>query len=111
MKTFSALLAMCAENSPVPGEFPAQRPVTRTFDVFFDLRLIGVCHPYSVTVAVPLLTFEGPTSKCDLYPALATVFVFAISCYIVLRCISNRLFSPGAYVFFYSRGVQDRGRQ
>ena len=23
----------------VPGEFPAQRPVTRSFDVFFDLRL------------------------------------------------------------------------
>ena len=26
-------------NSPVAGEFPAQRPVTRSFDVFFDLRL------------------------------------------------------------------------
>ena len=26
-------------NSLVPGEFPAQRPVTRSFDVFFDLRL------------------------------------------------------------------------
>ena len=26
-------------NSPVTGEFPAQRPVTLTFDVFFDLRL------------------------------------------------------------------------
>ena len=26
-------------NSPVPGEFPAQRPVTRSFDVFFDLGL------------------------------------------------------------------------
>ena len=23
---------------PVPGEFPSQRPVTRSFDVFFDLR-------------------------------------------------------------------------
>ena len=39
METFSALLAICAENSPVPGEFPAQRSVTRSFDVFFDLRL------------------------------------------------------------------------
>ena len=36
-ETFSALLAICAGNSPVPGEFPAQRPVTRSFDVFFDL--------------------------------------------------------------------------
>ena len=39
METFSALLAICAGNSPVPGEFPTQRPVTRGFDVFFDLRL------------------------------------------------------------------------
>ena len=39
METFSALLAICAGNSPVHGEFPAQRPVTRSFDVFFDLRL------------------------------------------------------------------------
>ena len=35
----SALLTLCAGNSPVIGEFPAQRPVTRSFDVFFDLRL------------------------------------------------------------------------
>ena len=39
METFSALLAICAGNSPVTGEFPAQRPVTRSFDVVFDLRL------------------------------------------------------------------------
>ena len=39
METFSALLAMCVGNSPIPGEFPSQRPVTRSFDVFFDLRL------------------------------------------------------------------------
>ena len=37
--TFSALLAICAGNSPVPGEFPAQRPVTRSFDASFHLRL------------------------------------------------------------------------
>ena len=39
MEAFSALLAICAGNSPVPGEFPAQRPVTRSFDIFFDLPL------------------------------------------------------------------------
>ena len=39
METFSALLAICAGNSPVAGEFPTQRPVTRSFDIFFDLRL------------------------------------------------------------------------
>ena len=41
METFSALLAICAGNSPVNGEFPAQRPVTRSFDVFFDLPWIN----------------------------------------------------------------------
>ena len=35
----SALLDLCAGNSAVAGEFPSQRPVTRSFDVFFDLGL------------------------------------------------------------------------
>ena len=39
MEAFSALLAFCAGNSPVTSEFPAQRPVTRSFDVFVDLDL------------------------------------------------------------------------
>ena len=37
METLSVLLALCVGNSPVTGEFPAQRPVTRSFDGFFDL--------------------------------------------------------------------------
>ena len=40
LETFSSLLPLCTGNSPVSGEFPTQRPVTRSFDVFFDLRLI-----------------------------------------------------------------------
>ena len=57
---------LCARNSKVIGEFPAQRPVTWSFDVFFDLRLnIGWmnngeagdlrCHHthYDVTVMWP----------------------------------------------------------
>ena len=39
METFSALLALCAGNSSVTGEFSTQKPVTQSFDVFFDLRL------------------------------------------------------------------------
>ena len=39
METFSALLVLRVENSPGTGEFPTQRPVTRSFDVFFDLFL------------------------------------------------------------------------
>ena len=34
METFSALLSLCVRNSPVTGEFPSQRLVTRSFDVF-----------------------------------------------------------------------------
>ena len=39
METFSAWLAFCAGNSPVFGGFPSHRSVTRSFGVFFDLRL------------------------------------------------------------------------
>ena len=33
------VIDLCAGNSTVTGEFPSRRPVTRSFDVFFDLRL------------------------------------------------------------------------
>ena len=33
------VIGLCAGNSTVTGEFPPQRPVTRSFDVFFYLRL------------------------------------------------------------------------
>ena len=39
METFSTLLVLCEGNSPVTGDFLSQRPVTGSFDVFFDLRL------------------------------------------------------------------------
>ena len=32
------VIGLLCGNSPVTGEFPAQRPVMRSFDVFFDLR-------------------------------------------------------------------------
>ena len=47
METFSALLALCAGNSPVTGEVPSQRHVTWSFDVFFGLRLIKRLSKYS----------------------------------------------------------------
>ena len=37
MKAFSVSLALCAGNSAVTAEFPSQRPVKQSFDVFFDL--------------------------------------------------------------------------
>ena len=39
MEKLSALLAFRAGNSPVSGESFSQRPVTRSFDAFLDLRL------------------------------------------------------------------------
>ena len=44
---FSALLALCAGNSPVTDEFPAQCPVTRSFDVFLDLCLTKLLNKQS----------------------------------------------------------------
>ena len=35
----STLLALCEGNPTVTGEFPSQKPVTWSFDIFFDLRL------------------------------------------------------------------------
>ena len=38
-RNISASLTLCEGNPPVTGEFPSQRPVTRSFDGFFDVRL------------------------------------------------------------------------
>ena len=48
METFSASLAICAGNSPGPGEFLAQMPVTQNFDDFFDLRPNFAWKPHSL---------------------------------------------------------------
>ena len=52
MKTFSALLALCEGNPPVTDGFPSQRPVKRSFDIFFDvcpnkrLRKQSICGSF-----------------------------------------------------------------
>ena len=38
MEAFSALLALWAGSSTVTGEFPSQRPVTRSFGVYVLLK-------------------------------------------------------------------------
>ena len=38
MEIYSALPALCEGNPAVIGVFPSQRPVTRSFNIFFDLR-------------------------------------------------------------------------
>ena len=57
METFSALLALCSGSSPVSGDFPVQRPVTRSFDVFFDLHLIKLLSRLVIWDAIaPIMT-------------------------------------------------------
>ena len=38
MEIFFALLVLCGGNPQVTSEFPSQRPLTRSFDIFFDPR-------------------------------------------------------------------------
>ena len=96
METFSALLTICAGNSPVPGEFPAQRPVTRSFDVFFDLRLNQRLSKQSwgywfETLSRPL--WRHCNAFCETYRTQGescTPFTFAY----VLSYYSTRQFHP-----------------
>ena len=69
METFSALLAIWAGNTSVPGEYPAQRPVTRSFDVCFDLRLNKTLRKQSwgwwfETPSLPLWRHYNTFHKC-----------------------------------------------
>ena len=77
METLSALLAICTGNSPVTGEFPAQRPMTLSFYVFFDLPWINrwannresgdlIHHRahYGVAIMEPLNNWIIFSSKC-----------------------------------------------
>ena len=66
METFSALLAICAGNSPATGEFPAQRPVTWSLNGFFD-HCNGYQHQHKLIAIndigyLDLLVFQSPRS-------------------------------------------------
>ena len=70
METFFALLAICAGNSPASGEFPSQRPGTRSFDIFFDLQLNKRLSKQSwgwwfETPSCPLWRHGNAWSSCD----------------------------------------------
>ena len=61
-------------NSPVSGEFPAQRPVTRSFDIFFDQRLNKRLNKQSwgwwfETLSCPFWRHCNATSELLLLPA------------------------------------------
>ena len=88
METFSALLTICAGNSPVPGEFPPQRPVTQSFDVLFDLRPNKRLSKqwwgwWFETPSCPLWRqcngFKSGTAKTPSYKLLMTQFTRIVS--------------------------------
>ena len=76
--------SICAGNSPVPGEFPTQRPVMRSFDVFCDLRLNKRLSKQSRR-----RWFETPS--CPLCRDYSGVLCRAATLYQVLRLISQML--------------------
>ena len=103
METFSTLLALCEGNSPVTGEFPSQRPVTWSFDVFFDLcwtnswanhhnagDLRCQCAHYDVTVMFQHAWLLCKCSRCIpifsfchmSVPTVHDVMQYSVSCHI-----------------------------
>ena len=121
METFSALLAICAGNSPVPGEFLAQRPVTRSFDVFFDLRVnkrlskqswgwwfetpwSSLWRHCNATIAFPSLQlyFPSHTTPANGAPLIPSVWICHHTAYcLVFACLMPR--SNNAYTFRENR--------
>ena len=94
METFSTLLAICAGNSPVPGEFPAQRPVTRSFGVFCNL------HP-NKRLSKQWWGWWFETPSCPLWRHrngyhwfMALVTNSAPSLYLNLRRVSRTVLAP-----------------
>ena len=64
METSSVLLAISAGNSAVTGEFPAQRPVTRSFNIFFDFRLNERWSGWFETPLGPLWRHYNDSLRC-----------------------------------------------
>ena len=77
-KKNSALLDLCEGNSSVTGEFPSQRPVTQSFDVFFDMRLNKRLSKHSwgwwfETPLRPLWRHCKDSTRCVLVMALLEI--------------------------------------
>ena len=110
---FSASLALCAGNSTVTGEFPALGPVTRSFDVFFNLHL-----NFRPLIGVVLLTVGYFN-----YPQFSGLWIISDSVFFTKNCwVNNReagdaialimsvtvmiFFSTTASFYYYSTRLQ-----
>ena len=107
METFSALLAICAGKPQASGELPAQRPVTRSFDVFFDLFLNKRLRKQSwgwwfETLSLPLWRHCNGISLLDVFCGLN----WPVACEAALRhlChLSQYLFSCAKEILWQMR--------
>ena len=73
MGTFSKLLTICVGTSPVTGEFPEQRPVKRSFDVFWingwvNNREACDLRRHAPHYAVTIMTWQGSLGITDTGP-------------------------------------------
>ena len=110
METFSALLAICAGNSLVSGEFPAQRPVTRSFDVFFDSRLNKQLSKQSW--AGDLIRYRAHYDDtvmqwCDFIPhhiKCIYIYIFCLTDLVLVSVIPHKITVP-EIVFFLLKGI------
>ena len=102
METFSSLLAICAENSPVTVEVPSHRPLTRSFNVFFDLHLSKWLSKQSwgwrfETTSLPLWR-HCTISELQLGTTFYVVVLLEISCsYLSTPNLEFRIRSTTAY--------------
>ena len=105
METFSALLTFCAGNSPVPGEFPSQRPVTQKttgrkwlgadqatshylnqwwfvyWHIYASFGLNELTEPLDTAFLTPILFCLSPADDGIIY--------FAMNTYIAYRQVIN----------------------
>ena len=93
MKKNSALLVLCARNSPVPVEVPSQGSVTWSFNVFFDLRLIKRLRKQSRR-----WWFKMPSrSLCRHCDAIVNAYLFHCFMRLVDLLVSLELFKLTCY--------------
>ena len=65
METFTALLAICEGNPSVIRGFPAQRPVTPVFNVFFDLHLNKRLRKQSIRQGCETTPVRSSSRHCN----------------------------------------------
>ena len=89
MEKFPNLLALCEGHLSVTGEFSSQRPVTCSFDVFFDLRLNGTPVIWdAITLIMRSLQWHRYTRPWHIF--FFTIHNWNIACYLLSGMIKYR---------------------